>query len=95
MNVGKPLLLQLWKVLDFSGVVAEKEHAVDVVARVDVVVHLGYDVVHTHVIVESVGDVDTGIVVKGEAAAVAGYRRTQGAARNLQTSWTHRDPSRL
>ena len=58
MDVGTPLRLQLGKIFDRSGVVAEEIHPADGVALVEVVIHFGNYVVDPHFVGKSLHDVD-------------------------------------
>src|ERR1019366_562925 len=94
VNVRAPLGLILREVFHNSRVVAEEVHAADAALIVDVEVDFADRVVDLDVVGESVRNVDVWIVVKGEAAAVAGDRGArERTPSDIQTRGAHRVPS--
>src|SRR5438552_5533095 len=92
VNLGQPLRLQLLRVGNSAGIVSKEVASADHVAVADVVIDLYYGVVGADGVGQSIvdggGPVRIGAVVRGKALAIAGNRRAQGAAADLQTHRT-------
>src|SRR5207302_5069134 len=95
VNLGQPLRLQLLRVGNSAGIVSKEVASADHVAVADVVIDLYYGVVGADGVGQSIvdggGPVRIGAVVRGKALAIAGNRRAQGAAADLQTHRTDRN----
>src|ERR1700733_12439087 len=99
MDLRQPFGLEFARIAHRSVVVAIKISAADGVAVVDVVVHFADCVVGAHAVgkteVDRSGAGWIGAKIRRETAAVAGNRRAQSAAADLQAGWADRDSARL
>ena len=66
VNVGKPFLLQLGKILHSPAVIAKKIHDGDAAAVIQPVVHLADQVVDVHDLIKPVGNADALACVCGK-----------------------------
>src|SRR5208337_1787577 len=92
VNVRSPPRLILREVFHGSRVIPEEVHPADAALIVDVEIYLADRVVDLDVVWESVGNIDVGIIVKGEAGSVACNRRArERASGDIQTGLAYRD----